>query len=124
MEDKMIDVRSIASNLVSTYYGKYDLDMIRKTVEDIYSHASFDKIDIADVALILKGKIIKAKTATEMQFFADSLAYIEYMSGMASNRILDSIKKTPIAMCEKRCSDRCSMYCDGFNTDCDMYCPS
>lgn len=114
----IIDVRPIIANVITRFADTVKSDGFADIIMNL-SRLGDDsnKVETKKLINYLESKI---KTAdAEMKIvYADCIAYVDYISGKAVDKILN---KKAIPLCQKRNLDICSMYCDGYDTSCEMY---
>ena len=114
-----IDVRRIIANMINVHSDAMDGDHLASIIVEINNIAVNNYIVTDTLVKYLINKIRMEETDCMKRFYADTLAYVNYISGKSVDDILT--KTNPVAMCQKRCLDICTMYCDGYDTSCDMY---
>lgn len=85
------------------------------TIDDIINEAEkiFQMADFVDkVAITCKGDL-----GGEIECYRDGGYYIDVQKPPQKN------SEKSVALCKLRDQDRCSMYCEGFDTSCEEYRP-
>ncbi len=114
-----IDIRRIVANIINVHSDSMDGDHLATIIVEINNLAVNNYVLTASFVDYLKNKIKTEETECMKRFYADTLAYVNYISGKAIDDILAYTK--PVSLCQKRNLDICSMYCDGYDTSCEMY---
>lgn len=113
-----IDIRPIVANIVTRFANSVHADNVADIIMDL-SHIGNGTNTIETNTLLdyLYGKLAKSNENMKL-IYADIIAYTEYVSGKTVDKI---INRKAIPLCQKRNLDICSMYCDGYDTSCEMY---
>ena len=114
-----IDIRKIIANMITIHSETMDGDHLASIIVEMNKMSTNNHIDTKVLIDYLKNKIHTEDTDCMKHFYADTLAYVNYISGKAVDDILAQNKS--VALCQKRCLDICTMYCDGYDTSCEMY---
>ena len=114
-----IDIRRIIANMITVHSDSMDGDHLASIIVDMNKIATNNHVDTMVIINYLKNKICTEDTDCMKRFYADTLAYVNYISGKALDDILTQNKS--VALCQKRCLDICSIYCDGYDKSCEMY---
>jgi hypothetical protein len=105
--------------MINVHSETMDGDHLASIIVEVNNLALNNNVRTESIMDYLKKKIHTEETECMKHFYADTLAYVNYISGKAVDDLLIATK--PIPMCLKRDRDICSMYCDGFDTSCEMY---
>lgn len=115
-----IDIRSVTTNLINRYYDKIDHDVLKSVLHQLnHLNATTYKMSTQDFITHIKTYMNSSTNDNMRKLYADCWAYVEYISGLSTERILKPLK--PIPLCARRNSDTCAIYCDGFDTSCESY---
>jgi hypothetical protein len=114
-----IDIRRVIANIINVHSDAMDGDHLASIIVEMNNIAVNNYISTDTMVKYLKNKIRMEETDCMQRFYADTLAYVNYISGKAIDDILAYTK--PVSLCQKRNLDICSMYCDGYDTSCEMY---
>lgn len=114
----IIDIRPVIANLITRFANTCKSEKFANILMDLSSIGdNTNKIEVKKLVDYLESKMVTADAAMKL-VYADCIAYVDYISGKAVDKILN---KKAIPICQKRNLDICSMYCDGYNTSCEMY---
>ena len=114
----IIDTRPVIANLITRFANTCKSEKIADILMDLSSIGdNTNKIEVKKLVDYLESKMVTADAEMKL-VYADCIAYVDYISGKAVDKILN---KKAIPLCQKRNLDICSMYCDGYDTSCEMY---
>lgn len=114
----IIDIRPIVANIVNNNYESIDSNILAGIISELNHFADKNnKVNTKKLVDYLYKKLNESVNEQKM-LYADCIAYVEYMSGITIDRILNH--KT-VDLCQRRNHDTCSCYCDGFDTSCENY---
>lgn len=115
----IIDIRRVIANIINVHSETFDGDHMASIIVEMNKLALNNNVRTESLMDYLKKKIKTEETDDMKRFYADCLAYVNYISGKAMDDILSTSKSIPL--CQKRNLDICSMYCNGYDTSCEMY---
>lgn len=114
----IIDTRPVIANLITRFADTCKSENFTDILMDL-SRIGDDtnKIEVKKLVEYFESKMVTADAEMKL-VYADCIAYVDYISGKSVDKILN---KKAIPLCQKRNLDICSMYCDGYDTSCEMY---
>jgi hypothetical protein len=112
------DIRCVTNNLINRYYGKVNDATLNAVVERV-NRVGLINVSAPTLLPILKEFIETESNRTAKMLYADCYVYVEYISGISIERVLQS--KSPVMLCSRRCLDTCASYCEGYDTTCENY---
>lgn len=119
----IVDIRPVIANIINIYNDSIDSNTLANIITDITNIAD-EKNSIETHKLIsyFRNKAI-CENSQIKHIFANTIAYIEYISEISVDRIFASlsIDDTPSDICNKKDLGVCGMYCDGKNKSCSLY---
>jgi hypothetical protein len=118
MYNTPIEIKEVTKNLLTKYYGKVDHEILKIALHQLNTIVPY-KMSAHELLLILKRLIDCSTNMETKKLYADCYVYVEYISGISIERVIKPVN--PIMLCNERNLDRCSMYCDGYDTSCECY---
>ena len=115
--EKIVDIRPVIANIINNHYEPVDANILADIISELNGLAKNNKIETNKLIKHFYKNLAESTGEIKM-IYADCIAYVEYMSGITIDRILNHKK---IELCQKRNLDVCSLYCDGFDTSCENY---
>ena len=115
---KKFDIRCVTNNLINRYYGKIDDAILTEVIERV-NRVGLINVSASTILPILRDFISTEDNNVAKMLYADCYVYVEYISGMAIDKLLKPTRPTPL--CSRRCLDTCANYCEGYDTTCENY---
>ena len=117
----IIDTRVVISNLI-TNHSNEDAEVLADIVVDISKLGTDNKISAHELIDYCRAKAIDECDSIQT-IYADTIAYIEYISKISVDRIRLSfdLSAEHQDICNKKDIGICGMFCDGHKKTCMMY---
>lgn len=115
---------SLGSLHARLHYNHPLIDLYEKDLSALLRRASVGQnLDPIKAIDLLYDKLQYLSDPDQIKIYADAIVQIREQSGYYLDQVLDEIAsgKVGVALCAWRDQDRCSMYCDGFDTSCEEY---